>query len=54
MEDNKAILEAISELRSDMNIGFKSINKRLDGIEYELKKIDTVLHYSEAYNNIPS
>ena len=35
--------------------------KRLDGIDYrltlvehELKKIDTVLHYTAQYNNIPS
>lgn len=32
----------------------KRINKRLDGIEYELKKIDTVLGYTAQYENIPS
>lgn len=45
---------AISELRSDTISGFKSNNKRLDGIENELRKIDTVLGYSDQYNNIPT
>ena len=45
MSDSKEVLEAICLLRSDMNSGFKSINKRLDGIENELRKIDTVLYY---------
>ncbi len=50
----KKILEAINLLRSNMNSGFKSINKRLDGIENELRKIDTVLGYQKQYDNIPS
>lgn len=68
MEDKKEILEAISKLgakiakldakidafESRTETNFKSVNKRLDGIEYELKKIDTVLGYKEIYNNIPS
>ncbi len=59
MSDKEEILKAINGLRSDVNnlksevySGFKSINKRLDGIEHELRKIDTVLHYSEQYDNI--
>lgn len=54
MSENQEILEAISALRNDMNSGFKSINKRLDGIENELRKIDTVLGYQEQYDNIPA
>lgn len=33
------ILKAINELRVETNLGFKSINKRLDGIENQLRKI---------------
>lgn len=54
MADSKEILNAITELRADMNAGFKSVNKRLDGIENELRKIDTVLGYQDQYDNIPS
>lgn len=54
MSDKAEILKAIHELKAEMNANFKSVNKRLDGIEYELKKIDTVLHYTEQYDNIPS
>ncbi|KAA1246203.1 hypothetical protein [Aquimarina sp. RZ0] len=61
MSDKEEIVQAISDLRSDINLGFtdinlgfKSINKRLDGIENELRKIDTVLGYSNQYDNIPS
>lgn len=54
MSDSKEILKAISEFKTEMNANFKSVNKRLDGIEYELKKIDTILHYTETYENIPS
>lgn len=43
MSDNKEVLKAISDLRSDMQSNFKSVKKRLDGIENELRKIDTVL-----------
>jgi hypothetical protein len=43
MSDNKEVLKAISDLRSDMNIGFKSIKQRLDGIKNELRKIDTLM-----------
>ncbi|MGB5942696.1 MAG: hypothetical protein WBG71_07420 [Leeuwenhoekiella sp.] len=57
MADNidilKAIAELKSELKSDMKSGFQSVNKRLDGIENELRKIDTVLGYQEQYDNIP-
>lgn len=60
MTDNEKILIAIkelntvvSELKAETQLGFKSNNKRLDGIENELRKIDTVLGYSEQYNNIP-
>ncbi|GEM_PF-1903705 len=53
MSDNKEVLQAISELRSEMQSGFRSVNKRLDGIENELRKIDTVLGYSDQYDNIP-
>lgn len=54
MSDKEDIIKAISDLRSDMNIGFRSVNKRLDGIENELRKIDTVLGYQQQYDNIPS
>lgn len=61
MADNSEILQAIADLKkevidlkSDMQSGFRSVNKRLDGIENELRKIDTVLGYSEQYNNIPT
>lgn len=54
MSEQQEILKAIKELKSEMNLGFKSVNKRLDGIENELRKIDTVLGYSEQYNNIPT
>lgn len=54
MENNKEVLKAISSLREEMQIGFRSVNKRLDGIENELRKIDTVLGYQEQYDNIPS
>lgn len=53
MSDNIEVLKAISELKKDMNSSFRSVNKRLDGIESELRKIDTVLSYSEQYDNIP-
>lgn len=53
MDDKEEILKAISELKSEMEIGFKMVNKRLDGIEYELRKIDTVLSYTELHANIP-
>jgi hypothetical protein len=53
MSDNKEVLEAIADLKTDMNSNFKSVNKRLNGIENELKKIDVVLKYSEQYDNIP-
>ena len=42
MSDKAEILKARQDLRSDMNANFKSVNKRLDGIEHELRKIDTV------------
>lgn len=54
MSEQQEILKAINELKNVMNLGFKSVNKRLDGIENELRKIDTVLGYSEQYNNIPT
>lgn len=54
MSDNQDILKAITDLKSELQLGFKSVNKRLDGIENELRKIDTVLGYSEQYNNIPT
>jgi regulator of replication initiation timing len=68
MEDKKEILDAISELGTKIaaldakidafetrtETSFKSVNKRLDGIEYEFKKIDTVLGYKEIYNYVPS
>ena len=54
MEGKEEILQAISDLRNEMISGFKSVNKRLDGIENELRKIDTVLGYQEQYDNIPS
>jgi hypothetical protein len=54
MSDNTEILDAIKELSADMNANFKSVNKRLDGIEHELRKIDTVLGYNDIYENIPS
>ncbi len=61
MSDKAEILQAIAELRAEMNAGFKSVNKRLDGVEHELalvklelKKIDTVLGYQQQYDNIPS
>lgn len=43
MADNKEILQAISELNAQLQLGFKSVNKGLDGIENESLKIDTVL-----------
>ena len=33
------ILKAIQELKDEMNSNFRSVNERLDGIEYELKNI---------------
>ncbi len=54
MSEQQEILTAIKELKKEVNLGFKSVNKRLDGIENELRKIDTVLGYSEQYNNIPT
>ncbi len=54
MSEHDEILNAINFLKSEVNLGFKSINKRLDGIENELRKIDTVLGYQEQYDNIPS
>lgn len=58
MEDNnellKSLISKIDNLDKRVEGGFKSVNKRLDGIEHELRKIDTVLGYTEQYNNIPS
>lgn len=61
MSDKKEILKAIQDLKDDMNANFKSVNKRLDGVEHEmalvkleLKKIDTVIRYQEEYDNIPT
>ena len=54
MSDKEEILEAIKQLRIETNLNFKSVNKRLDGIENELRKVDTVLGYQNQYDNIPS
>ena len=54
MSDNQEVLKAISEMKTEMQASFKSVNKRLDGIENELRKIDTVLGYSQQYDNIPT
>ena len=35
-----------------MESEFKGVNKRLDGIDYELKKINTVIKNQEQYDNI--
>ncbi|TDN89085.1 hypothetical protein DET49_1071 [Salegentibacter sp. 24] len=54
MSDNQEVLKAIAELKAEINSNFRSVNKRLDGIENELRKIDTVLSYSDQYDNIPA
>lgn len=54
MSKHDEILAAIGALEHKVDAGFRSVNKRLDGIEHELRKIDTVLHYTEKYENIPS
>lgn len=54
MSENKELIKAIKDLEKNMNVQFKSVHKRLDGIEHELRKIDTVLGYSAQYENIPS
>ena len=61
MPDNTEILQAIqelsnqfSDLKKEMNLNFKGVYKRLDGIEFELKKLNTVTKYQEQYNNIPT
>lgn len=48
------ILEKLSEFKTETNNNFKSVNKRLDGIDYELKKLNIVTRYKEEYNNIPT
>ena len=61
MSDKEEILQAIKSLEETMSSHFRSVNKRLDGVEHEialvkleLKKIDTVIRYQEEYNNIPA
>jgi len=43
MSDKEEILEAIKQLRIETNLNFKSVNKRLDGIENLLRKVDSAL-----------
>ena len=65
MEDTKELLEKLlseidlisnklSLLDSTMKSEFTGVNKRLDGIDYELKKLNTVTRHKEQYNNIPA
>lgn len=56
--DNRELYETLVAKMESMD---KRINKRLDSIgrqlseiKYELKKIDTVLSYTEHYDNIPT
>lgn len=53
---NELLVKLISQinlLESNMRKEFTGINKRLDGIDYELKKLNTVNQYREEYENIP-
>lgn len=50
----KELISKIETLDSNMKKEFASVNKRLDGIDYELKKLNTVTKYKESYNNIPA
>ncbi|WP_282085165.1 hypothetical protein [Aquimarina algiphila] len=50
----KTLIGRIDNLEKEMKSGFTSVNKRLDGVEYELKKINTVIKYQDQYDNIPS
>ncbi|OAD40321.1 hypothetical protein [Polaribacter atrinae] len=44
----------VSSLETKMINEFSSVNKRLDGIDYELKKLNTVTKYKDTYRNIPA
>lgn len=48
----RELIQKVESLQNTMNSNFKSVNKRLDGIEYELKKINTVMNYQDQYDNI--
>lgn len=42
MSNNEEVLKAISDLRNQMQYNFLKVNKRLEGIENELRKINNI------------
>ena len=44
----------IDLLKDETESNFKGVNKRLDGIDYELKKLNTVTRYQKQWDNIPA
>lgn len=50
----KSLMSKIESMELNIKKDFSSVNKRLDGIEYELKKLNTVTKYRETYENIPA
>lgn len=50
----KSLISKIDSMDSNMKKEFAGVNKRLDGIDYELKKLNTVTKYKETYDNILS
>ena len=58
MEDTNELLKTLiakfDAIESNLKKDFAGVNKRLDGIDYELKKINTVVKYQQEYDNIPA
>lgn len=48
------LIQKIDRLEKETRSGFSGVNKRLDGIDHELKKLNTVTKYEEKWNNIPA
>jgi archaellum component FlaC len=44
----------VDNLEKSLDSGFKGIYKRLDGIDHELKKLNTVTKYKDKWDNIPA
>ena len=44
----------VDRLSEETESNFKGVNKRLDSIDYELKKLNTVTRYQDKWDNIPA
>ena len=48
----KSLLAKIESIESNLKKEFAGVNKRLDAIDYELNKLNTVTKHQEQYDNI--